>query len=605
MSRETDEIKAKIDLVDLMGEYIKLIPAGANYRALCPFHNEKTPSLMVSRPKQIWKCFGCGAGGDIFDFLMNIEHLEFPEALKLLADKAGVKLSQSRQPQERGNNRHYDICQLAARYWHKVLIESPLAEQARDYLHQRGLSPETMEDFNLGYAVDSWDNLLKFLSGRGFDQPEIFAAGLIVKKNQGSGFYDRFRDRIIFPIVDNHGRTAGFGARALKADELAKYINTPQTDIYNKSAILYGFYQAKAAVKEQDQAILVEGYMDVIPSHQIGIKNVVAISGTALTMEQIKILKRYANNLAIALDMDEAGRRAAERSIDLALSQEMNVSVISLPQGKDPGECIKTNPDDWQRAIDQAQPALDYFFGVAFGQWNQAKPQDKKKIGQFLLAKISVIGNPIERDYWLKQLAQRLSVSESVLRELVVRPKSAAVAKNKPLADRLPADKTTSRQLDLLEKLLGLGFAFPSLYAKLAQAGLADYLTDQPAINLYKRIVLFYTKNVEPINKIGVDNSTSQIDLLELMSNWLKDDAEAIKLVNEAFLSGQNFFGDIDLNLAQKEFGSLAKRLKNFCLDERINDLKLELMAAERQGDQAETDNIYVRLQQLIADKND
>ncbi|HPN81619.1 MAG TPA: DNA primase [bacterium] len=603
MSRETEEIKAKLDLVDLMSEYIRLTPAGMNYRALCPFHNEKTPSLMISRSKQIWKCFGCGAGGDIFDFLMGIERVEFGEALKLLADKAGVKLSGINQAKQDKGNRHYDICRLAARYWHKVLRESPKGQNARAYLQQRGLSEETIEDFNLGYAVDSWDNLLKFLTGRGFSQAEIFAAGLSVKKNQGIGFYDRFRDRITFPIIDLHGRTVGFGARALKADDLAKYINTPQTVIYNKSAVLYGLYQARAAIKERDLAILVEGYMDVIPSYQIGVKNVVAISGTALTLEQIKLLKRYSNNLAIALDMDAAGRQAAERSIDLALSQEMNVRVLTLAQGKDPGECIKIDPDDWRRAIEQAQPALDYFFDLAFGQWPAAKPEAKKKIGQFLLAKISAIGNPIERDYWLKELAQRLSVSEAILRELIVKPKSAGAGLSRQPVSQPPVALPVNPQLDLLQKLLGLGFIFPRLYSKLAQAGLIDYLTDPASLDLYKKIILFYTKNVDSITKLDVDNSVSQGDLLDLMLAWLGE-ADDNKLVKEAFLVGQNSFVEIDFDSAQKEFSGLVKKIKNLSLDQLINDLKLQLIAAEKRGEQAESERLYIKLQQLIMEKN-
>ncbi len=607
MSREIDEIKAKIDLVDLMGEYIKLIPAGANYKALCPFHNEKTPSLMISRPRQIWKCFGCGEGGDIFDFLMKMENLEFGETLRVLAKKAGVTLSNTNITEDNQKNKLYDICQLAARYWHKILLESSAGAAARDYLKNRGLTEETIEDFQLGYAADSWDNLLKFLSSRKFKEAEIFAAGLTVKKNQGSGFYDRFRDRITFPILDLHGRTVGFGARTMKADEGAKYINSPQTQIYNKSAILYGFYQAKAAIKSEDLVILVEGYMDVIPSHQAGVKNVVAISGTALTPEQIKILKRYSNNLAIALDMDAAGRQAAERSIDLALGEEMNVRVITLPQGKDPGECVKNSPDDWRQAIAAAQPAMDYFFAVALGKWDVGKPEDKKAIGKFLLEKISQIGNPIEKDHWIRELAKRLDVSENVLRELLAKVRVVHTATAvKPLETakiglKRPQD---DRQTVLLKKMLGLGFIFPKLFVKLATAGLNEYLALGRPQELYKKIVLFYTKNVDPVDKLAVDNSTSQNNLLDFFAAYFRDDEETTDFLNESFLFGQDIFSDLDAATAGKEFDALLKMSKSSALEQSINSLKQDLERAEKSGDRDQAEEIYRRLQDLIAEKN-
>ncbi|MEK7167907.1 MAG: DNA primase, partial [Patescibacteria group bacterium] len=417
MSQEIEEIKAKVDLIDFIGSYIKLTPAGVNYKAPCPFHNEKTPSFMANKAKQIWKCFGCNEGGDIFTFLMKIEGLEFPEALKILAQRAGVTLSRSNPEVSSKKNRLHDLTDLTARYWHKILLESSQAEKVREYLKQRNVSDDAIEDFKIGYAVESWDNLIDFLTKKGFGIEEVFSAGLAVRKEKGSGFYDRFRNRLMFPILDLSGQADGFGGRILFTEEGAKYINTPQTEIYNKSLILYGLYQAKEAIRRQDSCILVEGYMDVIPLHQAGFKNAVAISGTALTLEQIRILKRYTDNLVIALDMDAAGRMAAERSIDLALSEEMNVKAIRLPHGKDPGECVAKSPEDFRRALTEAQPVMDYFFDETFNKYDSSLPENKKMIAKILLNKIVRLGNLIERDFWLKELAFKLNVSETVLRE--------------------------------------------------------------------------------------------------------------------------------------------------------------------------------------------
>ena len=303
----SEEIKSKLDIVEVIRDYIKLQQAGANWRAQCPFHREKTPSFMVSQERQIWHCFGCGKGGDVFSFVQDIEGLSFVEALRLLAPKAGVTLKRQDPKLVSQRNRLLDIIDLSRRYFHKLLMESPSAKMAREYLAGRGLKTEDLEEWQIGYSPDSWDTILNFLKSRGYKENEIFLAGMVIKGQNRPGFYDRFRGRIMFPINDVNGNTVAFTARVSpekeKEEKMGKYINSPQTQVYDKSNILFGLDKARMEIKKADKVILVEGQMDAITAYVNDFKCVVASSGTALTEEQVKILKRYTNNLIISYDI--------------------------------------------------------------------------------------------------------------------------------------------------------------------------------------------------------------------------------------------------------------------------------------------------------------
>ncbi|MEI6288506.1 MAG: DNA primase [bacterium] len=607
MSREIEEIKAKLDIADIIGGYLRLTPAGVNFKANCPFHNEKTPSFMVNKSKQLWRCFGCNEGGDIFEFVMKIENLDFAEALKMLAQKAGVQLSRSEPGMDSQKNRLFSLCNLSARYWHQVLLKSSQAETARNYLQTRGLSSDAIDDFCIGYSMDSWDDLINFLRKKGFTDNEIFLAGLSVKKERGNGFYDRFRGRIMFPIYDLSGRIVGFGGRTMKADELAKYINTSQTAIYNKSLILYGLNFAKDQIKKQDACILVEGYMDVIPSHQAGVKNVVSISGTALTIEQIKILKRYSNNLLLSLDMDTAGQMAASRSIDLALENEMNVKVITLAFGKDPGECIKNNPQDWTEAIGKAQNVMDYFLTKIMSEYDMNTQDGRKLIVKFLLEKINKMANPLDKDFWLKKLAQKISVSENSLRELMSRLSPERKSSFGTYKKEKPAlvVKNSNREVSLIKRILELSLAYPLLLSKAVSAIEIDYFEDELAGGVYKKLVLFYTKNSNLISGSTVDNS--QFDLFDGLKQWF-DEAESDKsqldLVSGAFFSSQNVLAEENEKSASAEMAGIIRLLKDEYLKRRIEFLKIELQKAEREAPER-VENIYHDLQDLISRRRD
>jgi len=592
MSSQIEEIKARVDIVDLISEYIRLKQAGANnWKALCPFHNEKTPSFMVSKDKQFWHCFGCSEGGDIFTFIQKIEGLEFPEALRLLAQKAGVKLVAENPELSSQRNRLSDAIQSAANFWHKVLLESPSGQKARDYLKKRQVSDKIISDFKIGYAVDSWDNLIKFLKSQKFSDQEIFLAGLSVKKERGFDFYDRFRDRLMFPINDLHGSPIGFSGRTLKIDEQGgKYINTPQTLVYNKSLAVFNLDKAKSEIKKQDLAIIVEGQMDVLASVQAGTENVIATSGTALTLDQLKILKRYTKNLAMAFDTDIAGEGAAKRGIDLALSEEMNVKVIVLPQGKDPDECIKNNPTDWITAVKNAKSIMEYYFDQTFGRLDLSKVEDKKTAAKILLPIIAKIGNRIEQTHWLQKLAETLKVPEKILWESITRPegkKSADDSKNAPTA-------TKDRNLMLIEQILAIVLKHPTNISYLAANITPDLIIDNELNRLYKRLIIYYTDDIKGNKEI--------FDLQEFHSKL--QEKELAALADKLVLLAEKDFFDFDSETLRDELIKAINFFKRDCYNSQLKEVSEKLKLAEANSQEEQVKELIDRFNEVVAQLN-
>ncbi|MBP7006395.1 DNA primase, partial [Patescibacteria group bacterium] len=427
----TEDIKARLDIADLIGDYLTLKPSGSGtFKAVCPFHQERTPSFYVSRSRQTWHCFGCNEGGDHFSFVQKIEGMDFREALQLLAQKAGVILPSFDVEASKNKHRLIEVSELAMRFFRSALVNLPQAEHARAYLLKRGVDELTADLFKLGYAPNQWSMLSEALMNKGVTADELVKAGLSAKRERGDGVYDRFRDRVMFPIADIHGNIVGFTGRILQDDKKeAKYVNTPETTIYRKSAILYGLDRAKGEIRQRDQVVLVEGNMDVIASHQFNIANVVACSGTALTQEQLALLKRFTTNLCIAFDQDSAGKAATLRGLDLARMQEFSIRIITLPPdaGKDPDDAIRKDPAIWKKAIDDAVNIMDWIYRQAFAHHPQSTPEGKKQIARELLPEIKRIPDAIERDGWLKKLAHDLAVSETVLQEALQQTKTAVI----------------------------------------------------------------------------------------------------------------------------------------------------------------------------------
>lgn len=419
MSDPTIEaIKQKIDVKDFVGGYVSLKPAGRNLKGICPFHKEKSPSFMVNPERQIWHCFGCGKGGDIFKFLMQFENIEFIDALKVLADRAGIELKRVGTSDQKKYEALYEINRIAKDFYRSALNDELTGKIALDYLRSRGLKDETINEFELGVAPAGGDNLLRHLTKLGFVLADIERAGLVFKTDRGT-YYDRFRNRIMFPLHNHFGKVIGFTGRVHPGEEspeVGKYVNSPETPIFQKSKLLYGFWKTKNAVREASCAVLVEGQMDFLMAYQDGVKNLVATSGTALTDEHLKLIRRLAENIILSFDNDSAGKAAAERTIDLSQVNDLNTKVIVFddPALKDPADIAKAKPGHFAELIKKAIPAMEYYF-LYYGIDSSAEISFRKKAIRQSLAKIKQISSPVEQHQWIALLAQRTSVPESAL----------------------------------------------------------------------------------------------------------------------------------------------------------------------------------------------
>ena len=439
----TDEIKDRLDIVDVISGYVPLKKAGRNYKGLCPFHNEKTPSFIVFPDTQGWHCFGaCGIGGDIFTFVMKRENLDFGEALAMLAAKAGVEL-QPREAAASGDDAKLErlraIVADAAVYFHYLLNKASEAAIARDYLARRGLTEATWEAWQLGYALDSWDALRDRLTGKGYKLDEIEETGLVIRRDDSSGYYDRFRGRLMIPIRDVQGRTIGFGARILREDPARpapKYMNSPQGPLFDKGNVLFGLDMARKAIRDEDLAVLVEGYMDVMMSHQVGVCNVVAGMGTALGETQMRQLKRYTGNITLALDPDVAGDHATLRGLEAArqslarewepvisptglVRQESRLKaqlrIAALPDGLDPDELAYQDVDRWRQVIAQARPIVDYYLAIVGREEDLGSARGKANAVERMAPLIAEIANPVERGHYVQVLARLVQADERLI----------------------------------------------------------------------------------------------------------------------------------------------------------------------------------------------
>ena len=411
-----DEVKQKLDIVEVIGQYVKLTKAGRNFKAACPFHNEKTPSFYVFPERQSWHCFGaCSTGGDVFTFVMKKEGLDFGEALRLLADKAGVILPSKIEqgPRKDEKERLFQVNEAAVQYYHNLLVNAPSGERAKNYLLGRGLTIKTINDFELGVSPNAWEMLMTYLLERGFSESELMDVGLILKNEEGKT-HDRFRNRLMFPIRDNRGRTTGFSGRVLD-DSLPKYMNSPQTAIFDKSGTIYGIDMAGSAIRNKDLVVIVEGYMDVIMAHQYGYSNVVASMGTAITEKHINILKKLTKNIALALDPDAAGEEAMLRAVEYENSLNAEVKVIMLPPHEDPDEVIKKDPKMWESAVEKAVPVIDYTIDTAVSRQDMSTAGAKSKVANSLLPIIARVGDDIRRDHYLTKLSKLAGISYNKL----------------------------------------------------------------------------------------------------------------------------------------------------------------------------------------------
>lgn len=450
------QVREKIDIVALISEYIPVKKAGRNFKANCPFHGEKTPSFIISPDRQRWHCFGCSKDGDCFTFLMDYERLEFPEALRILAQKAGIELVQRNYDGATTSKKErlYEINRLVCEYYHYLLVSHTVGKKALMYLtDERQMLPQTIKTFMLGYAPVSGRDLVMYLTRKkNYSIDDLFDAGLVTRR--GNEVVDFFHDRIMFPLFDARDNVVGFAGRVLTKDAVqAKYINTRETLIYHKGSTFFGLHMTREAIRKAKHVIILEGEFDVISSFQAGVSNVVAVKGTALTEDQVTLIHRYADRVSLCFDMDKAGQEATKRSLPILEKKGLQTTVVVVPEGKDADEAVKTNPVGFKRAVKDAIDVYEFLLELALKNFDKRTVEGKKMIGDELLPIFGGIENAIVKEHYLNKLSRELGISYESLQQEIERLAKRRVVRNDPV---LPAVVSRSREEVMEEYLLGL-----------------------------------------------------------------------------------------------------------------------------------------------------
>jgi DNA primase len=583
------------DLVEIVSGYVALKKSGQNYLGLCPFHGEKSPSFTVSPAKQLFHCFGCGAGGNLFTFLMKMEGLTFPDAVRSLSQRIGLVVTESAAatPEAKQKIRLRSLLQLAAQRFHEQLLTDAKAAAARAYLTKRGVNEATIDAFGLGYALPGWDSLMTPLVRKGWTAQELMDAGLIIRRNDGSGYYDRFRDRVIFPIRDVQGQVLGFGARALPNEQDAsqpKYLNSPETALYSKGRILYGLDRARAAAAKAGYLVVVEGYFDAIAPHQAGFAQVVATLGTALTTAHVTILQRLVPRVVLLFDPDPAGVNATLRTVDLFLEHGMDAGVATLPSGDDPDSFLhRFGLPAFEARIAAAQPLLAFAVERALACTPHDRIDGKKAVIRSLAPTLRKVQSRLELDHYVRLLAQRLDVSEASLRTDLAKAVQAASTDRRAAA----SSAATSRA--------AAGLAEARTDAPAVQAP-ASLTTSTPAWPKEERVLLhlWFQRRVSTSELTGriapddLSHPTAQalLRLIVESADWEADDPVAA-VSGRASMQEALASAAAELSLLELEYDSVAKaveecvgRLKQRLLTQRIRQLEQERRAAEGAGDQ-------------------
>ncbi len=465
MQNDVETVKSRTDIVQVVGESVQLRKAGQNFKGLCPFHSEKTPSFMVSPGRQSYHCFGCGEGGDVFSFVMKREAVDFAEALQMLAKRAGVQLTKRQGGDSKVKQRLFEVLELATKYF-QAAYEHSSGSAAREYVASRGISNESLKRFRIGYAPDDYEAMISALRKKNVTDKELLDSGLAITGKRG--VYSRFRGRLMIPIADVTGNIRGFTGRVLDPDaKEAKYVNTPETALYHKGKIIFALDLAKQAIVEADAAVVVEGQMDVIAAHGAATENVVAVSGTALTEDQLRLLTRFSNNLIFALDADDAGHKALLRCVELVGDRDIEIKVVELGDAKDPDELITRNPEAWKKATSEALPVIDYLITHALG--GRSRPFDRKAIADVLGTVLPVLKyrSPIDRDYYTEQLAMTLGVEkQSIQHRLGTQAPDTPVTSDEE-EEVASVQETTPAEL-VSQRMLGLVMISPEISKQLA-----------------------------------------------------------------------------------------------------------------------------------------
>jgi len=562
-----DEIKRRLSIVEVIGNYVPLKKAGRNFKGLCPFHAEKKPSFTVSPDKQVFHCFGCGAGGDLFSFIMKKEGIEFPEALQMLADKAGIRVKRQLGPISGVKKRLLEANLLAASFFHQKLVGKE-GEKARDYLIKRGVRPTTAEVFRLGYAPAQ--GLFSALRGLNLTPSQLTDWGFAIERE--SGLVEKFRDRLIFPITDYLGRIVAFTGRSLDETHEPKYLNSPETAVFIKGQVLYGLNLAKEEIGKRGFAVAVEGQMDALSSYQSGVKNVVAISGTAFTTNQAELLARYAKKIILAFDNDGAGLEAIRRSLPLLSQAGFTIKVAKLSE-KDPDSLIQRDPQLWKTALGEAKSAVEFFFEKAKEEFGFDTALAKQKVAEVVEETIAVLTDPVERELYINSMAQELGVGSLSLKEKVKQfLERASEPLSSPKIEQLAPSSPAAEHL-LEEKLLALLITFPeNLNLFLSELKEDDFSKDAFR-NVYTYLATHYTGDREEV-------PPSSLILENLPQTERTHLAEKVLVVEEEYQT-------LDPEVIRSEIAFYIRLLKDQKVRGKRQELIERIAQAEQEGDQA------------------
>lgn len=562
---QVEEVKSKLDIVEVISQYMPLKRGGRNMKGLCPFHGEKSPSFMVNPELQIYKCFGCGEGGDALSFVMKMEGMEFVEALKLMAERTGVKLNFKGDEKKTEKEEMVAIHELSAEYYHYLLTKHPVGEEAREYLETRKIKDKIIEEFKLGFALPSWDGLYQFLViKKKKDVGLVERCGLIMESSKRKGqYYDRFRSRVIFPLLDHRGKVVAFGGRILPGskdmDDSPKYINSPETLIYHKSEMLFGFTQAKKAIREKDRVVVVEGEMDMLSSFAAGVGETVAIKGSALTEQQVEKLSRLTGNLVLSLDADVAGDSATKRGIQIAENKGMNIKVVRISGGKDPDDVARESPGKWIKMVDSAIDIYQFYLDSATTKHDVATVEGKRKVSEEVLPVLNQISNKVIQAFYVRKASEALDVSEDViLKEMgrVGRAVSFESIKVKAVGIK------RTREEQLIEEALSLTF--------IVERRLAE--------KLVRKILELKWENVQA----------------KVLQEWLdKPNLGVVEFINQLPLelktaAQEAYVKEWEENLAAKALEEVVEELVELRLRRRIDKIRAEIVSAEASGEEGD-----------------
>jgi len=577
MEDQVDEIKRKTDIVGVIGSYVPLKKMGRHHKGLCPFHSEKTPSFMVNEEMGLYKCFGCGAGGDVIKFLMEIEGIDFREALERLAERAGVKLINRRRDENDERSKMLEVLDLAARYYHWLLMEGKVGAGAREYLAGRKINTKIMETFNLGFAMQSWDGLTNYLiKKKGYKEELLEKVGLVSRKSKGDGVYDKFRGRVMFPLQDAGGKVVGFTGRVLPAlakEDEPKYMNSPETSLYHKSRMLYGFYQAKKAVREKKRVVLVEGQMDCISSFTAGVTETVAVGGTALTEDQVEMMARLADKIYLSMDADEAGSVAIKRSIELAEKRGLSIKIVQLEGGKDPDEIARNSSDKWKDLVEKSVDVYEYIMNGAFKKYDVNKIEGVKKITEEVVPFLAKIENGVVREVWAKRLAERIGVAtKGVMAEIDKKISGKQESTNKD--DDLEKDVDDKRVVKLSRRLIG-----QLILRQEAVEMVAPWFTGVKIAGAEGKLISWLLENREnePVE-----------DLVQKIPEELRE------------VAGESYMAEDSNEVpGQKEVEEAAVQLLREIIRDRKKELMVEMNEARKEKNSEKEDEIFSSLNEL------